>query len=122
MRTALAAVTFAALLLGAGGASAQLYAPESLARYFRIEWQAARAVRGPVVEGYVYNQGALQVERMQLVIERLDGSGKVAGSSTVWVLGGVPLGGRAWFRASVAEAAGYRVQVLAFDWVGRGGM
>jgi hypothetical protein len=35
---------------------------------------------------------------MRLQIERLDTSGAVVGSSTVWVLGGVPVDGRAYFR------------------------
>src|SRR3989441_6134195 len=55
---------------------------------------------------------------MRLQIERLDVSGKVVASSTVWVLGGVPMDGRAYFRASVSDAASYRVQVLSFDWAG----
>jgi hypothetical protein len=57
---------------------------------------------------------------MRLQIECLDASGSVSGSTTVWVLGQVPLDGRAYFRASVADSASYRVQVLSFDWVGAG--
>jgi len=120
MRRGFLAVTLAVLLGGAGTASAQIYAPASLDRYFRLEWQATRGVKGPAIEGYVYNQGAQHAERMLLVIERLDGAGNVAGSSTVWVLGSVPMGNRAYFRASVPEAASYRVRVLSFDWAGRG--
>ena len=37
-------------------------------------------------------------DRMRLQIERLDTAGAVVGSSTVWVLGGVPVDGRAYFR------------------------
>ena len=48
--------------------------------------------------------------------------GQVAGSSAVWVLGTVPMGNRAYFRASVGEAPAYRVRVLSFDWTGRGGV
>lgn len=120
MRRGFLAVTIAVLLGGAGAASAQIYAPESLDRYFRLEWQATRGVKGPAIEGYVYNQSANHAERMRLVIEWLDGAGNVGGSSTVWVLGTVPLGGRAYFRASVPEGASYRVRVLSFDWGGRG--
>ena len=60
-------------------------------------------------------------ERMRLVVEALDGAGKVTASATVWVLGGVPMGGRGYFGASVPEAPAYRVRVLSFDWTGRGG-
>lgn len=120
MRRGCLAVTIAVLLGSAGAASAQIFAPESLDRYFRLEWQATRDGKGPSIEGYVYNQGAQHAERMLLVIERLDGAGNVVGSSTVWVLGLVPMGNRAYFRASVPEAASYRVRVLSFDWTGRG--
>ena len=87
----IAALTVAALLTGAAGVSAQIYAPQTLERYFRLEWDVTRGRKGPVVEGYVYNTG--------------------------WV----PMDGRAYFRASVSDAASYRVQVLTFDWVRSGG-
>src|SRR5881392_798115 len=115
------ALTVAALLTGAVGVSAQIYAPQSLERYFRLEWEVSHGKKGPAIEGYVYNKGPRPAERMRLQIERLDASGRVVGSSTVWVLGGVPMDGRAYFSASVPDATGYRVQVLSFDWSGGGG-
>src|SRR2546426_12744584 len=60
-------------------------------------------------------------DRMRLQIERLDASGKVVGSSAVWVFGKVRPDGRAYFSASVPEAASYRVRVLSFDWKSDGG-
>src|SRR5438445_6643274 len=60
-------------------------------------------------------------EHMRLQIERLDASAKVVGSSTVWVFGTVRVDGRAYFSASVPDAASYRVQVLSFDWTCGGG-
>jgi hypothetical protein len=71
MRRGFLAIVIAALLAGAGVAWAQVYAPESLDRYFRLEWQATRGVKGAAIEGYVYNQAAHHAERMRLVIERL---------------------------------------------------
>src|SRR2546428_8383485 len=115
------ALTVAALLTGAVGVSAQIYTPESLERYFRLEWEVTRGRKGPKVEGYVYNQAMRTAEHMRLQIERLDASAKVVGSSTVWVFGTVRVDGRAYFSASVPEAASYRVQVLAFDWTCDGG-
>jgi len=120
MRRRIAALTVAALLTGAAGVSARVYAPQSLERYFRLEWEVTRGRKGPAIEGYVYNKGTQSAERMHLQIERLDASDRVVGSSTVWVLGGVPMGGRAYFNASVADATSYRVQVLSFDWTGGG--
>jgi len=115
------ALTVAALLTGAVGVSAQIYTPESLERYFRLEWEVTRGRKGPKVEGYVYNQAMRTAEHMRLQIERLDASAKVVGSSTVWVFGTVRPDGRAYFSASVPEAASYRVQVLSFDWKSDGG-
>src|SRR2546430_3029891 len=115
------ALTVAALLTGAVGVSAQIYTPESLERYFRLEWEVTRGRKGPKVEGYVYNQAMRTAEHMRLQIERLDASAKVVGSSTVWVFGTVRVDGRAYFSASVPDAASYRVQVLAFDWTCGGG-
>ena len=120
MRRILVSIAVAALLLGGGRAEAETYAAESLNRYFTIEWEVAPSAKGPVIEGYVYNKKDQVVVRMILAIERLDGAGQVVGSSTVWVLGGIPAGNRTFFQAKTTEAAGYRVKVLTFDWGPRG--
>jgi hypothetical protein len=36
-------------------------------------------------------------------------------------MGGVPPGNRAWFQTPVPPAASYQVEILSFDWIGRGG-
>src|SRR2546428_10390786 len=97
MRRILVSVAVAALLLGGGRAWAEIYAAESLNRYFAIEWQVARSAKGPVIEGYVHNKQDMPVIRMILAIERLDGAGQVVGSSTAWVLS-VPPGDRGVFQ------------------------
>src|SRR2546428_426965 len=121
MRRRITALTVAALLTGAVGVSAEIYAPESLERYFRLEWEVTRGRKGPGIEGYVYNQAMRTAEHMRLQIERLDATGKVVGSSTAWVFGTIRVDGRAYFNASVPEASNYRVQVLSFDWTCGGG-
>ena len=114
-------LTAAAILLTSGAATAQIYAPQTLERYFRLEWTVTRDRKGPAIEGYVYNMSRRLVERMRLQIERLDAAGTIVGSSAVWVLGTVPIESRAYFQASVPAAASYRVQVLTFDWAAGGG-
>jgi len=121
MRRIVAAMTLGLVLTGWVSASAQLWAPESLERFFRLEWEVRQARKGPVIEGYVYNIGAQNAEHLLLQIDRLDNSGSVVGTSTLWVLGEVPRNNRAYFGASVGEAASYRVQVLSFDWACSGG-
>ena len=97
MRRRIAALTVTALLTGAAGISAQISAPQTLEHHFRLEWQVTRGRKGPAIDGYVYNNGMQTADRMILQIEGLDASGKVVGNSTVWVLGAVPKGGRAYF-------------------------
>ena len=114
-------LTIGLVLTGWVAAWAQMWAPETLDRFFRLEWELKQARKGPMIEGYVYNFSAQNAERLQLQIDRLDNTGGVVGTSTVWVLGEVPKNNRAYFGASVVEAASYRVQVLSFDWVCNGG-
>lgn len=121
VRRAVAAMTLGLVFTGWVGASAQIYAPQSLERFFRLEWEVKQARKGPVIEGYVYNFGAQAAEHVLLQIDRLDSAGSVVGRSTVWVLGDVPKNNRAYFGAPVSEAASYRVQVLSFDWACNGG-
>ena len=117
----LALVLAAVVSIATGSAAAANFVQESLDRYFRIEYRVEPSAARPVVSGYVYNMHpGLPADRMQLAIEALDASGKVIGTSSTWVLGNVPPGNRAYFSASVAPAASYRVQVLFFDW-GKGG-
>jgi hypothetical protein len=122
MRGVCLALVLAALVsVATGSAAAANYAQETLDRYFRIEYQVEPSAARPVVSGYVYNMHpGLPADRMQLAIEALDASGKVVGTSSTWILGGVPAGNRGYFSAPVVPAASYRVQVLFLDW-GKGG-
>jgi hypothetical protein len=109
-------------LTAAGNAAAVNYSQESLDRQFRVEFQDEAGAPRPVVSGYVYNlKDGLAADRVQLVVESLDAAGNVLGRSTIWVLGGVPAGGRAYFSARVEPAASYRAQVVAYDWIRSGG-
>jgi len=117
MRGVCLALVFAAVVsIATGTAAAANYAQESLDRYFRIEYQVEASATRPVVSGYVYNMHpGLPVDRMQLVIEALDASGKVVGTSSTWI--------PAVYRPATAATSArpsYRVQVLFFD-SGKGG-
>jgi hypothetical protein len=114
MRQIVVMVLLATLLLAASVTAEPLYAPESLERYFRLEWQV---LPGPALEGYVYNKTDMRAGRMQINIEQLDPAGNVLGQTREWVLGDLPPGGRAFFKARVPQAASYRVTVLFFNWV-----
>src|SRR4030095_6290600 len=108
--------------LTSSNAAAATYAQESLDRYFRFEYDVTPSGTRPVVSGYVYNMSpGVPVERMQVSVDSLDGAGNVVGTTSSWVLGGVPPGNRAYFSVRAVPAASYRVQVLFFDWGSRGG-
>jgi hypothetical protein len=111
----------APLLLTSIALAGPTYAPATLEYYFRLEWQVTQSAKGPVLEGYVYNKSGMTADRMLLRIDELDAAGKVVASKTTWVLGGVPPNNRAWFETRVPQAAKYHVEIVAFDWVGRGG-
>jgi hypothetical protein len=108
----------ALVLLGAAGPSnapagaAERYAPETLDRYFQLEWSRA----GKNVNGYVYNTGNRRAAHMILLVEGLNGAGKTVAKTTTWVRD-VPPNNRAFFEVAVPTAAAYRVSVQSFDWV-----
>ncbi len=99
---------------------AQTFAPETLASDFRIDFDAHPGPDGTLIDGYVYNQARMSVDRMTLRIEQLDAAGNVVRGTVVWVFGGVRSGSRAYFRSRVADAPSYRVRVESFEWVGCG--
>ena len=98
--------------MNAPARAAELYAPETLDRYFTLEWSRA----GKNVKGYVYNTGNRRAAHMVLLVEGFDGSGKPVTRTNTWVRD-VPPNNRAFFEVSVATAAAYRVSVQSFDWV-----
>jgi hypothetical protein len=106
------------LLLGSVGPTAgparaaELYAPQTLDRYFTLEWSRT----GKNVNGYVYNTGNRRAAHMILLVEGLDGSGRTVAKTTTWVRD-VPPNNRAFFEVPVPTAAAYRVSVQSFDWV-----
>jgi hypothetical protein len=102
-------------LLALGGAFAQaaeIYAPQTLDHYFRLEWSK----EGRNVNGYVYSSANRHAAHMQLVVEGLDSSGKVVAKTLTWIRD-VPPNNRAYFETAVPPAASYRVRILSFDWV-----
>jgi hypothetical protein len=121
MRRVWTALLAPLLLLATTALAGPIYLPQTLDYYFRLEWAVAAGGRGPVLEGYVYNKSNTGVDRMILRIDELDAAGSVVGSKSTWVLGGVPPNNRAWFETRVPQATSYRVEIVSFDWVGRGG-
>ena len=108
-------LTMAVLLPGAGAAD-PTHADVTVHQYFRLQWEATPGSRGPEIAGYVENISDLPVDRMRLLVERLDASGAVVGTSTTWVMGIVAAHHRNYFTTRVPSAPAYRVRILTFDW------
>lgn len=89
---------------------------------FRVEWQRSDTARGPVMNGYVYNDAGLAAARVSLLVEALDRSGRPISSTIAYVPGTVPALSRAYFTSPVPAADSYRVSVRSFDWVKGGGV
>ena len=83
----------------------------------RLRWQADPARDGvQAVCGEVLNDGGLAAQHVHLLVEELDGSGRVINSRELEVLGEVPADGRSYF--CVPEPAGastYRLSVTGAD-------
>ena len=108
----------AVLLIYAGSAIAQLQT-RSVDGDLRVEATGSEDRRGrPVVSGYVYNQRAgSYAGSVRLLVEALDGSGQVVGSTSGYVLGDVPPSNRSYFELKApAKAASYRVTVASLAW------
>ena len=118
----IAALLAPLLLLASTAVARSNYAPGSLDPYFTIDWKLVPGPRGENIEGFVYNKANQPTDRMRLSIEALDAGGQIVGRSTTWVMGGVPPNNRTWFTtpAPASRAATYRIEILSFDWVGRG--
>jgi hypothetical protein len=83
----------------------------------RLRWQADPARDGvQAVCGEVLNDGGLAADHVRLLVEELDGNGRVINSRELEVLGEVPADGRSYF--CVPEPVGastFRLSVTGAD-------
>lgn len=108
----------AALLIYAGAVMAQVQT-RSVDGDLRVEGTGSEDRRGrPVVSGYVYNQRAgSYAVTVRLLVEALDASGRMVGSTSGYVLGDVPPSNRSYFEIEApAKAASYRITIASFAW------
>jgi hypothetical protein len=91
-------------------------------QFFKIQWEAGLRGSQRVVHGQVLNDWGMPADRIQLLVEGLDGSGTVVGQKVAWLGTSLPPGIRAYFEVPVPwQTPAYRVSVFAFDWVQAGG-
>ncbi len=79
---------------------------------FRLEW----ARDGRKVDGHVYNLTSRHAAKMSLLVEGVDGSGKVTAAARTWVAD-VPPNNRSYFQVAVPDAASYRITIVSYNWI-----
>jgi hypothetical protein len=121
--TAKSLVLAALMVVAPVTAFAQSYAIQGIEHYIRVESSStSQGRRGPVVWGYIYNAYGQNADRVRLAIEGLDSNGQVISTTIGEVLGTAPALTRTYFEVPVPGGASqYRVRVLSFDPMGRGG-
>ena len=102
--------------------AAQMASP-ALESYVRVEWTVDQQRSGRQrVTGYAHNSRDMAAVNVKLLVEALDSSGHVMGSTLATVYGDVPPRNRSYFEVSVPPAgASYRVSVRSVDWRSCGG-
>jgi hypothetical protein len=90
-------------------------------RHFTVDWQPGQYGGRPIVEGYVTNVSPYETTKLQLLVETLDGAGRVTGQQVAWLPGELLGGGRAYFQVPAGPAPAYRVRVFSYDRTERDG-
>jgi hypothetical protein len=84
-------------------------------RVFTLEWQPGQWHGKPVVEGYVNNVSPYSLQRIGLLVDSLDASGRVTNQQVAWMPGDLLGGGRLFFQIPAAPSPSYRVRVYSYD-------
>ena len=107
-----------ALLAPSAGGAQNFGGARPEARYFRVEIEGAQSSGRIMVWGHVYNTHYRGARNVSLLIEGLDGSGRVVSKTVAWVNGDVHAGGRRYFEAQApTPGTTFRGTVLYYDWV-----
>jgi len=119
MTRALRIAAAVAVLLSPVAVHAQSYRTYGSEAFFAVDWQAGERRGRPVVTGHVMNTYGIATQYVRLLVESLDASGQVTGTTIGYVSGDVLPGVRVYFEVPVERAApAYRVVVLSWDWKG----
>ena len=87
-------------------------------QFFTLDWEASERRGRPIVRGRIGNEWGFTAHRVQLLVEGLDGAGRVVSQTVGWLGGELTPGTHAWFDVPVpAPAPAYRVRVFAWDWL-----
>ena len=83
---------------------------------FKLSWESAEWRGRPTVRGTILNDSPYTITTVQLLLDALDGEGRVVDQQVSWGPSGLGPFGRADFEIPVERpAASYRVRVLAYE-------
>jgi hypothetical protein len=118
MGRVLVAVSLFLLLAGVPGSGAHALSPLEIdwEQIFRLEWEVTERDGRALIVGKIYNTSFYGVSRIQLLVDQLDGAGRVVAQQIAWLGLSLQAGESSFFDASVPSRDGkYDVRVYAFD-------
>ena len=120
----------AAVLLAVLGGCATLSAPHTWQpgnlqpltvgweQYFRIQWTATPERGGSLIDGYITNTWGFPAQRVRVLVNGYDGTGKQVGQVIAWGPNEINPGSRVYFDVQVpGGAASYEVSIFSWNWV-----
>jgi hypothetical protein len=84
-------------------------------RHFALSWAPAQRAGQPVVSGKIDNVSPYTFDRLRVLVEALDESGRVTARRVAWVPGILGGSGHHWFEIPMEPAARYRVRVFSYE-------
>ncbi len=108
------AIVLAALTLPGHAQEGQVYGAD---QFFQLTWEPVEYGGRLSVGGYVINTYGLEAINVRLIVESLDGSGRVLAKTIGYVNYPIPPSGRGFFEIfPPGNASSFRVHVLSWDW------
>lgn len=87
-------------------------------QYFRIQWTASRSGGMTIIDGYITNTWGFTAQRVRVLVNGYDGSGRQVGQVVAWGPNEIEPGGRVYFNVTIPEgAANYDVSIFSWNWV-----
>jgi hypothetical protein len=119
-----------AVLLAASGGCATLGAPPTWQpgnlqpliigwqQYFRVQWTATPSGGATLVDGYITNTWGFAAQRVRVLVNGYDASGRQVGQIIAWGPNEIQPGGRVYFDVTVPSgAASYDVSIFSWNWI-----
>jgi len=117
-RSALCLLVMGACVMGPLCVAAQSLEPLEVdgEQVFRLTWEVGERAGRPVILGKIDNVSVYGTSRIQLLVDRLDASGRTVAQQVAWLGSNIRPGSHAFFDVPVPDrTATYRVRVYAFS-------